>query len=216
MGWGRRKEPSPFPHWRDTGPALHSPLGWPLLSSSFRMKTQAPRAEVSGQWDQGVDLAGLSQSLGSWLDITGMAFPALPCTPPCSPRRSWAPQTTGLGSSGLCGSRGQWEARPWLLQGPWVAWLGSYSGHSSHQNLGQQASSPGLRPAPRPKPASWGNCSLNRVVGRASGTETMDVPNYFLNSRQTHPGWAQPQAPKAPRGPTCAILIKEARLLRHQ
>lgn len=43
--------------------------------------------------------------------------------------------------------RGQWEARPWLLQGPRVAWPGSYSGHSSHQSLSQQASSQGPGPA---------------------------------------------------------------------
>lgn len=150
-----------------------------------------------GGGDHGLHLAGPFQSLGSWLDST--AFPALPCTPHAAPpHRSWATQATGLGAPGLCGSRGQWEARPWFQkdlgwpgQGPTVATVHTKTSAS-------RAAPQHLRPAQRPTPASWGNCSLNGMVGRASRAETTDVPIYFLSLRQAHPGWAQPQVSRSP------------------
>lgn len=69
-----------------------------------------------------------------------------------------------------------------------------------------------------PRPASSDASILDWMVGKASWAEATNIPVYLLNSRQAHPGQARPgpRSPEALGGPTCAILVKEARLLRHQ
>lgn len=110
-------------------------------------------------WSQRQGPAGLSRS-----QDPGWILQCLPCSALLPDPLPLPPSTPGAGPlgpqawAGLAPvvPRGQWKVRPWLLQGPWVAWLGSYNGHSSHQNLGQQPSSPGLRRGQRPKASFLG------------------------------------------------------------
>lgn len=78
---------------------------------------------------------------------------------------------------------------------------------------------PQLRPKPQPagqlpgaEPASWDDSTRNWAAGKASIAETTNVRVCFPSRRQAHPA-----SPAQPGGrPTCAVLVKEARLLRHQ
>lgn len=144
--------------------------------------------------------------------ISDRCCAALPCTPPHtphSPRGSgpFRPQAWVVLAPAV--PRGQWEAGPWLLQGPRVAWPGSYSGHSSHQSLSQQPSSPG------PEPASWDESTQNWAAEKPASLRPQAGLSVFSPGGEPT-RLSQPRSPRRRGQPTCAVLVKEARLLRHQ